>query len=243
MEKQKNICAHCGNLNSNHNETHKNKFKNTIPNQKLAFRIILVLAAFLLEGVFLWAFAESRVFHSPVQADIEIPVKKEKKGLSLASQRIAKVPDSDNQPQSSDSLIIPKLNINSAVEYVGKTANGEMATSQSLYNVAWYKDGGKPGQNGSVVLAGHYGGPYEKGIFRTADRLIEGDTIEYRFKNGKAIKYKVFFKSKYKLANMPLREIFNKNDGKYLNLITCYGNWDKNTSTYDERLVVYAKQI
>jgi len=243
VEKQKHTCPNSGSATNKTTKIHnsiKNKFAS---NQKKAFIITIVLAAFALEAVFLWAFSESRILHSPVQADLEIPVKKNKKQSdSLSTQLVAKIPGEEAQ-QTSDSISIPKLNVNSAVEYVGKTANGEMATSNSLYNVALYRDGAKPGENGSVVLAGHYGGPYERGVFRSADKLNEGDTMEYRFKDGRVIKYKVVSRATYKVANMPLREIFNKRDSKYLNLITCYGNWDKATSTYDERLVVYAKQI
>ena len=243
MEKQKHICTNCGSEISKTTKVQKHIKNKFASKQKLAYLVVIVLAAFALEAVFLWAVSESRILHSPIQADLEIPIKKnKKKSDSLSAQLVSKVPGEEAQ-QANDSLYIPKLNVNSAVEFVGKTANGDMATSKSLYNVALYKDGAKPGENGSVVLAGHYGGPYERGVFRSADNLNEGDNIEYRFKDGRVIKYKVVSKATYKLAGMPLREIFNKRDSKYLNLITCYGSWDKATSTYDERLVVYAKQI
>ena len=243
MEKYENICQHCGNHSDSPHQDPKSKNTKLSANKKIIFKVVIILTAFVLEGVFLWAFAESRIAYSPVQADLEIPIKKDRnRNDSLSTQLVAKIPPKENQ-QSSDSLVIPKLNLNSPVEYVGKTANGEMATSKSLYNVALYSDGANPGENGSVVLAGHYGGPYEKGVFRSADKLSEGDTIEYRFKDGRTIKYKVLSRSSYKVADMPLKNIFNKSDNKYLNLITCYGNWDRASSTYDQRLVVYAKEI
>ena len=209
--------------------------------QKIALRLIVVLFFFMAEGLVMWAFADAQVSYSPLQTEIVTGVKPPKK---VAKVETEKAPPPPSAPEVADMyLVIPKLFINAPIEPVGVTASGEMATSQSLQRVAWWKDGTKPGDAGSAVFAGHYGGPAETGIFRTADKLKAGDVIEVRSKSGQTLTYKVYNSARYKLADVPLQDLFNKKDGKYLNLVTCVGQWDAASSSYSDRLIVYAKLV
>jgi hypothetical protein len=206
--------------------------------KKITIRALAVLAVFVAEGVLMWGMADSKISYSPVKNDVIAGVKPPKQIAKSVDKPIEKSP---LLAVADMYLVVPKLYINTPIEPVGVTANGEMATSQSLQRVAWYKDGGKPGAQGSVVLAGHYGGPQEVGIFRTMDKLESGDSLEVRSKDGSSIKYTVYKKATYNAGDVPLQELFNKSDGKYLNLITCVGSWNSATNSYDKRLIVYAK--
>src|SRR5437870_1232065 len=56
------------------------------------------------------------------------------------------------EPQT---LIIPKLGISAYVENVGKTSIGTMDTPTRSNDVAWYRYGPRPGEDGQAVIAGH----------------------------------------------------------------------------------------
>jgi len=216
------------------------KRANYVRTQKMALRIVVVLFFVLAEGMLMWATADSSISYSPLQKEVLVGVKSPKK---VAKAENISAPPPSLSPFAADMyLVVPKLYINAPIENVGVTANGEMATSQSLERVAWYKDGKRPGDIGSAVMAGHYGGPNEIGIFRSTDKLVVGDTIEVRDKSGNSTAFKVYKVARYQLSEVPLQEIFNKADGKYLNLITCVGNWNNSNSTYDQRLIVFSKQ-
>jgi len=144
-----------------------------------------VLAVFVAEGVLMWAMADSKISYSPVKNDVIAGVKPPKQVAKVTDKPIEKTPV---LAVADMYLVVPKLYINTPIEPVGVTATGEMATSQSLQRVAWYKDGGKPGAQGSVVLAGQYGSPQEVGIFRTKDKLEAGDTLGVRSKDGTSLK-------------------------------------------------------
>lgn len=196
---------------------------------------------FISEITILWAVAEARVVFNPIATDSIVSLKKSRKNRSLTPPPKPTEPQKTEIPQENDSLIVGKLAINAVVEPVGEIANGEMGTSRSLYNVAWYRDGAVPGQVGSAVIAGHSGAPNEIGIFKSLDQLNAGDEISYKFKDGSVAKFAVYKKAIYPVDAMPLKDIFNKNDGKYLNLISCYGIWDYSTSRFDKRVVIYSK--
>ncbi len=212
------------------------------PTRRSVLITVIVFVFFISELTILWAIAESKVAFNPNVSYFGAPAKKTRKKHSLKPPPApAKNDVKQEAPQATDSLVIKKLSVNAVVEPVGVLPNGEMGTSKSLYNVAWYKDGTTPGNTGSAVLAGHSGAPGEMGIFKNVDQLNNGDEIDYRFKDGRVIKYMIYKKATYPVNDMPLKDIFNNGGGKYLNLISCYGNWDYASSRFDKRIVVYAK--
>ena len=215
------------------------KSSNSDGAKKITIRVLAMLAVLVAEGVLMWAMADSKITYSPVRNDVIAGVKPPKQMIAKAAEKpLEKAPV---LAVADMYLVIPKLYINAPIDPVGVTNNGEMATSPSLQRIAWYKDGTKPGQSGSAVFAGHYGGPQEIGIFRSMDKLEIGDAIDVRTKDGSSIKYKVYKKAVYNVSDVPLQELFNKDDGKYLNLITCVGTWNTANNSYDKRLIVFAK--
>lgn len=214
----------------------KNNSKKSL--RKIVIRTILLFGFFIFEGLMMFAIADSQIAYSPVRNEVVTGVKPPKQVV-----RQEKVIEKPPVLALSDQyLVIPKLYINAPIDPLGVTASGEMATSPSLQRIAWYKDGTKPGIIGSAVFAGHYGGPQEIGIFRSLDRLVAGDVVEVRSKDGKSTKFIVYKSATYEVKDVPLQDLFNKKDSSYLNLVTCVGNWNNQTSTYDKRLVVYAKK-
>jgi len=137
-------------------------------------------------------------------------------------------------------LKIPKINVESGIEYVGLTSDGAMDVPKNQDNVAWFKLGQRPGEDGSAVIAGHYGLKDGKpSVFDNLHKLVKGDKLYIEDDQGKAISFVVReIKSYDPQANAT--EVFNSNDGKsHLNLITCEGTWDEIFKTYSQRLVVF----
>ena len=137
-------------------------------------------------------------------------------------------------------LKIPSINVNAVVEHMGLTSDGAMDVPESPDNVAWFELGPHPGENGSAVMAGHYGWKNGKGsVFDDLYKLREGDKLYVEDDKGTIISFVVRGNRRYDPgADVP--EVFDSNDGKsHLNLITCEGIWDKASKTYSERLVVF----
>jgi len=205
--------------------------------KKITTRVLVVFTFLMLEGILMWTMADSRIAYSPVRSEVIAVVKPPKPVIKTDK----KIEASPVLALSDMYLVIPKLYINAPVDPVGVTPTGEMASPSSLQRIAWYKYGTRPGSAGSSVLAGHYGNAQEMGIFRSLDKLEEGDVLEVRTKSAQSLKYKVYKKSIYKTSDVPLQELFNKYDSKYLNLVTCVGDWDPNTNSLDKRLIIYAR--
>src|SRR5688500_7982550 len=48
-------------------------------------------------------------------------------------------------------LMIPKLDVDAAIKYMGVTKTGDMAVPDNIADVGWYKHGPHPGNKGSAV--------------------------------------------------------------------------------------------
>jgi len=138
---------------------------------------------------------------------------------------------------------IPKIEVDTTIEYVGITEAGAMDVPKGPDEVGWYSLGTRPGDVGSAVMAGHRGWREGKtAVFDDLDKLRIGDKVEIEDDTGKIISFIVTKTRTYdKDAIVP--EVFNSSEGKHLNLISCVGDWDKKTGSSTKRLVVFTDMI
>lgn len=137
-------------------------------------------------------------------------------------------------------LVIPVLNVDSIVEYVGVTNGGEMDVPKGPTSTGWFDLGPRPGEQGSAVISGHFG--WKNGIpavFDNLNKLKKGDKIYTTDDKGMSTTFTVREIRSYD-RNADASEVFGSNDGKaHLNLVTCQGVWNKAKKSYSERLVVF----
>jgi sortase A len=140
-------------------------------------------------------------------------------------------------------IIIPRLQIDTRVQDVGITESGNMGVPNNFTDVGWYKYGALPGGAGSAVMAGHVdNGLGLSGVFKNLNTLEAGDEIIIEKTNGSRVSFSVTGKRNYPYEEIPTDIVFNPSGLPRLNLITCGGRWIQSAKTYDQRLVVFAKQ-
>jgi len=149
-----------------------------------------------------------------------------------------------NQEQTSVGLPvrlkIPNINVDSFVEYVGLTSEGAMGAPKEPADVAWFSLGVRPGEDGSAVIAGHYG--WKNGIKSAFDNLYKlrrGDKVYIEDDKGVTISFVVRESRRYD-PNSDASDVFNSSDGRaHLNLVTCEGVWNAISKNYSKRLVIF----
>lgn len=140
-------------------------------------------------------------------------------------------------------ISMPRLQIGAGVQKRGLTAQGNMATPNNFKDAAWYKYGTVPGNRGSAVVTGHLDNALGlAGVFGNLHNINVGEQITVIMDSGGKINFTVYAVETYNHDEVPVDLIFHKNDGIYLNLITCEGAWLKKVKSYDRRLVVFAKK-
>lgn len=137
-------------------------------------------------------------------------------------------------------LIIPKLNIQAAVESVGLTPTNNMDVPKNAADVAWYMHGPSPGQEGNAVITGHYDTPTGRpAVFYNLKKLKPGDEVTVISSQALKSTFIVNEISSIPYDIFPSDFVFKTKPGHNLNIITCNGVWDRQKRIYTERIVVY----
>lgn len=142
-------------------------------------------------------------------------------------------------PGSPIRLLIPSINVDAKIQNVGVTLKGEMEVPSNAIDVGWFMIGVRPGEMGSAVIAGHIDGKDGgAGVFANLYKLKEGDRLYVEDDKGTSTAFVVREKRVFDPGYAD--EVFSRNDGVYLNLVTCDGLWDGAKKSYSKRLVVFA---
>lgn len=139
-------------------------------------------------------------------------------------------------------LLIPSIGVDAPVENIGVLSNGDLATpTQNPWGgVGWYHLGPHPGQSGSAVIAGHLDRPGgAPAVFWNLRNMQPGDIVTVMAGKSAPLRFRVTQVASYAPNQAPLQEIFGNSGGKYLNLITCAGDWIPTQHQTTLRLVVY----
>lgn len=162
---------------------------------------------------------------------------------TVASSVITTAPDR-REGALPDRLIIPSLKINANVQYTTTNAKGNMGTPNNFTDVSWFKPGTVPGEIGSSVMAGHVdNGLSLDGVFKHLEDIQVGDDLYVQKNDGTKLHFEVVEVTSYPYTDVPAQRIFGSTDGKFLNLITCVGEWVPGQKTYDRRLIVYSRLV
>ena len=117
-----------------------------------------------------------------------------------------------------------------------------MEAPSDPFGVSWYRNGARPGQRGNAVVAGHvdYAG-IGPAIFWDVRFLTPGAEIFVTDDAGLRWRFVVVSLESYLLDDFPGQRVFGGTDDTNLNLITCAGDFDPITRSYNRRMVVYTR--
>lgn len=161
----------------------------------------------------------------------------EPKNDTIRSYRVA-----DNLPRF---LTIGSIGVYTKVLPVGLSSNNEILTPKNIYNVGWYQGSSKPGQRGAIFINGHVSGPTKRGVFYNIKKLNIGDIVKLESGNAELFEYRVVHKEEVPVTEVDMNKVLLSYDidKQGLNLMTCGGEFDKKSSSYNKRTIVYAVRI
>jgi hypothetical protein len=154
-------------------------------------------------------------------------------------------------------LRIPSHGVNAPVAARKVGANGYMVSPEGPAEVIWYdlSDwglGGTPGGGGNAVFSAHVDFsdpvPYANvryqgvGVFFNVNKLSPGDIIEVDFR-GQALRYAVEWRRQLNEEDDWDAVLGTNGSRDSITLITCSGDFDIQTRSYDARTVVRAVRL
>lgn len=160
---------------------------------------------------------------------------------SVSEEPIATTYKWPGKPDEPKYISLPTIDTEGFVENVGLTKNQEIQVPSNIHTVGWFNQSAKPGQPGVSVIDGHVDGTTKPGIFRRLSELKHGDQFTVRLGDESVRTYRVLNVETVDTA-AALSVLFSQEPGvaSQLNLITCTGTFNKQSKTYDKRVVVSA---
>ncbi|PPK97191.1 sortase family protein [Kineococcus xinjiangensis] len=143
-------------------------------------------------------------------------------------------------------LRIPAIGVSADLITVGLTADGalEVPSGPDYDSPAWYRDSATPGSIGAALIEGHVDS-HDDGpsVFYHLGRLVPGDLIEVTGEDGVVRAFSVEGVRTYPKADFPALDVYGITDHPALRLITCGGEFDRDSGHYRDNVVVFARAV
>lgn len=137
-------------------------------------------------------------------------------------------------------FVVPSVRIRAVVETKGLDANLVMQVPDNPLEVAWYDFTAKPGTPGNAVFAGHVDHvSVGRAVLWDLRNVKLGDLMEYHSIDGQVFRYRVS-RITTQSASAPANDFVAPTAVETMTVITCTGSFDRNSLSYDERLIVQA---
>lgn len=143
-------------------------------------------------------------------------------------------------------LTIDALGISVPVESVGVQPDGQMEIPPAAEVAGWYRFGAAPGDaEGTVVIAAHVDSVASAGLgpFARLGDLAVGDAVRVTTADGGTATYAVTGRSSVKKPEVPWGQVFTRDGGHRLVLVTCGGVWHEDRRSYSDNVIVTAEPI
>ncbi|MCB7135822.1 class F sortase [Cellulosimicrobium marinum] len=140
-------------------------------------------------------------------------------------------------------LVVPAVDLDMVVVPEGVDGEGRMALPDDARAAAWYRFGPAPASPaGATVVAAHVDDLDGPGPFARLRELAPGASVDVVDTAGVEHNYTVTRVEDVAKAALPLDSVFDRDGAPRLVLLTCGGEWDPQTRSYTENVVVTAER-
>ena len=136
-------------------------------------------------------------------------------------------------------LQIPAIGLSVSLSTLGLNRDGTVQVPTNFQEPGWFRLGPSPGQLGSAVILGHvddYKGP--AAFFRLGS-LRAGDKVDVSLASGAVAHFVVKTMATYTKKSFPAQQVYGSHGYSGLQLITCGGQFDRQTGHYLSNVVAY----
>lgn len=156
---------------------------------------------------------------------------------SAAKRRAGRAPEPVARPVR---IAIPAIGVSAPVIPLGLDRAGALEVPQDFSKTGWWTGGGRPGERGPAVIAGHVDSHTGPAVFFRLGDLRRGDAITVERADGSHVRFRVARSEHYSKERFPTAKVYGPTGTPALRLITCSGTFDSATGHYLDNTVVYA---
>jgi hypothetical protein len=175
-------------------------------------------------------------------------------GLALPSLRVHAERDPNATPPPAGiargpkpvAIFIPAAKVDAPIETT-EIIDGRMGDPSGPFVVGWYRESGRLTEPDNVVMSGHldYWG-VGRAVFYHLGALDDGDGISVLGDDEAEYAYEVEWVRRIRTIDSgpeAILEVVDRTAEERLTLITCGGDYDRQTGEYEERTVVRARPV
>lgn len=147
----------------------------------------------------------------------------------------------DDQPRK---IELSRVNISGCIQKVGLDQHQAIAVPTNVHLAGWYVGSAVPGDKGISIIDGHVQGRYSDAIFGTLKDVRAGDIIRVQFGDMSWKEFETVDTNSYSVAETTRHLLGQLEDvDNQLTLITCTGTYDRQSQSYNQRILVRARHI
>ena len=161
--------------------------------------------------------------------------------LAARSGRLADLPAPAPRPVR---VTVEQLGVTAEIFHIGVDEVGALNVPENVDHVGWYRGGVRPGQPGSAVLVAHVDSHSQGvGAFYGLADVALGSRVLVEDDRGGHQWWRVDARRDYRKHELPIDTLFRRGGDPVLTLVTCGGEFDPVTRSYDSNVVAYATPL
>ena len=141
------------------------------------------------------------------------------------------------------SLTIPALGVDAAIERLGVDSDQHLEVPSDPGGAGWYEESAAPGAAGAAVIAGHVTWAQEPAVFFDLGGVRPGQRVHIRRADGRTAIFAITKIKQYAKDTFPTAKVYRPVDRPVLRLITCGGQYDADSDSYDANVVAYGTLV
>ncbi|HEV7869747.1 MAG TPA: class F sortase [Modestobacter sp.] len=138
---------------------------------------------------------------------------------------------------------IPAIGVDSPLTAIDVDGSGALVPPADFSEAGWFAAGPAPGETGPAVLAGHVDDRTGPAVFFRLEELTAGDRVVVTASDGQPVDFVVTRVATYPKDTFATAEVYGPTTGPELRLITCGGTFDRSRRSYEDNVVVFARQL
>jgi sortase (surface protein transpeptidase) len=141
------------------------------------------------------------------------------------------------------SLTIPALGVDATIERLGVDLDQHLEVPTDAGDAGWYEESSAPGAAGAAVIAGHVTWAQEPAVFFELGNLRPGQRVRIRRADGRTAVFAITKVAQYEKDEFPTAKVYRPVNRPVLRLITCGGQYDADSDSYDANVVAFGTLV
>lgn len=138
---------------------------------------------------------------------------------------------------------IPSIEVDASMVDLGLADDGTLEVPSDFDAVGWYTGRSAPGDPGTSVVVGHVDDWDGPAVFFRLRHLEPGDVLEVERDDGTVAEFRVTEVEAVEKDEFPTNRVYDTTAEPTLRLLTCGGEFDHDTESYEGNLIVFAEHV